>query len=32
MLRLATTTHSFRWVKITDIGLICDQVFENRDV
>ena len=29
---VATVTHSFKWVKITDICLFRDQTFENLDV
>ena len=26
---LATAIHNFKWLKIIDIGLICDQTFAN---
>ena len=29
---LATATHNFKWMKITDICLIWDQTFANLDV
>ena len=32
MLCLATATHNIKWVKITDIWLILNQIFANLDV